>query len=276
LKPQIIVVIGDVHAEIPLAVEGLERLEKELGTPIRQTFSVVAVALLFNTKDWAFLTGPKKYRFPDRSTKIAAAWRRWRWPLAAIAGNHEPFHRLRTFDDQYFGDNLTYTNAGELPHTIEGLRVYGLSGIHDPEHLDFTIPGEALWQEGVRSWDELLVAVVENRASVKRLTYYKESELKRLRALPPAPHLMLLHDWPETPEGVADLHDRPERDLVADLSPSWVCSGHHHRPARFKSSDADCIALNILGVGHKINPGWAAVFSWDGVKLSFVRTWPEA
>jgi len=273
---QFVVVLGDVHAEIPLAVEALDRLEKELGAPIVQTFSVGDLGLFFTPKDWEFLTGPKKYRFPERSAKITAAWRNWRWPLAAIAGNHEPFHRLRQFDADYFGDNLTYTNAGELDHSIEGLRVYGLSGIHDPEHLEFTIPGESLWREGIRSWDELLNAVQENRASVKRLTYYKNSELKRLRSLPASPHLLLLHDWPETPEGVTDIHERPERELVADVRPSWVCAGHHHRPARFTSGSSECIALNIIGEGHRVLPGWAAVFTWDGSRLNFVRSWPEA
>src|ERR1700679_4061590 len=92
---QLIVVIGDVHAEIPLAVEALSRIELELGTSIAQVFSVGDLGLFLHASDWDVLTGPKKYRFPERSPRIAAAWKAWRWPLAGIAGNHEPFHKLR-------------------------------------------------------------------------------------------------------------------------------------------------------------------------------------
>lgn len=273
---QFVVVVGDVHAAIPLAVEGLTRLELELGAPISQTFSVGDLGLFFTPADWVFLTGPKKYRFPEQSEKIAEAWAMWRWPLAAIAGNHEPFHRLRVFDAEYFGDKLSYTNAGSLDHTIEGLRVYGLSGIHDAEHLEFAAAGEYR-RGGIQSWDELLTVVHKNGASVKRLTYYKRSELKHLRSLPAAPHLLLVHDWPEPPDGVVDLVERPERELVADLRPNWVCCGHHHTPARFKSGESDCIALNIIGAdrSHRILPGWAAVFTWDGERLNYARSWPD-
>jgi hypothetical protein len=168
---QFVVVVGDVHAAIPLAVEGLNRLELELGAPISQTFSVGDLGLFFTPEDWAFLTGPKKYRFPEQSEKIAEAWAIWRWPLAAIAGNH----------------------------------------------------------------------------------------------------------WPEPPDGVVDLIERPERELVTDLRPDWVCCGHHHTPARFKSGESECIALNIIGAdrSRRILPGWAAVFTWDGERLNYARSWPD-
>ncbi|MFZ4778132.1 MAG: hypothetical protein ACOYM3_22400 [Terrimicrobiaceae bacterium] len=60
----LIAVIGDVHHHIGLAAEGLDRIEKELGRPVAQVFSVGDLGLFLDEADWEFLTGPKKYRKP--------------------------------------------------------------------------------------------------------------------------------------------------------------------------------------------------------------------
>ena len=114
MTSSLIVVIGDVHHHIGLAAEGLERIETDLGRPISQVFSVGDLGLFVDEGDWAFLTGPKKYRCPEDSKMIRDSWEAWRWPLSAIAGNHEPFHRLRDWDASHFSNKLEYTNAGEL------------------------------------------------------------------------------------------------------------------------------------------------------------------
>lgn len=108
----LIAVIGDVHHHIGLAAEGLSRIENEFGRPVAQVFSIGDLGLFLDEPDWGFLTGPTKYRKPEDSPAIRAAWKSWRWPLSAIAGNHEPFHRLRNWDASYFSFKLDYTNAG--------------------------------------------------------------------------------------------------------------------------------------------------------------------
>jgi hypothetical protein len=104
----LIAVIGDVHHHIGLAAEGLVRIEQELGQPVAQVFSVGDLGLFLDESDWDFLTGPKKYRKPDDSPKIRAAWKSWHRPLSAIAGNHEPLHRgvMKVIEDAFFwGEN---------------------------------------------------------------------------------------------------------------------------------------------------------------------------
>ncbi|MDZ4816858.1 MAG: metallophosphoesterase [Verrucomicrobiota bacterium] len=133
----IIAVIGDTHHHIELALEGLRRLEGDLGRSLGMVASVGDMGLFFDEEDWSYLTGPAKYRHPEASPSIRHAWKDWPWPTIAIAGNHEPFNRLRHFEPSYFDGKLHYLNAGEFHHSLPGLRVCGLSGIYHPNHLEF-------------------------------------------------------------------------------------------------------------------------------------------
>lgn len=274
--PRTIVVIGDIHARLDIALAELIRIEGHYGA-IDQVFSVGDVGLFLEPDDWNYLTGPKKHRHPEWSERIAGAWKEWRWPLAMIGGNHEPYQRLRTFDSAHFGPKLTYINAGVLTHQIQGLRVYGLSGIYHPEHLSFSVsdrPGEPK----PRSWENLLGLTSANKASLKRLTYYKQEEIELLLRLPREPDLLLMHDWPIAPPHIASGGDRPEKLLVERLRPKWVCSGHHHAPAEFTIGTSNCIALNILaGEGdRKALRAWAVIFRWTGPALERLALWQDS
>ena len=160
-----IVVIGDVHHHLWLAVEGLERIEAETCVAIDQVFSVGDLGLFLHEDDWRFLTGPSKYRKPEDSPKIREAWDRWRWPLSAIAGNHDPFHRLRNWDAAYFGNKLKYTDAGELGHEIPGLLAAGLSGIYNPAETEFVSATERANRKLPRagSWPEMVAMAETNK-----------------------------------------------------------------------------------------------------------------
>jgi hypothetical protein len=279
----LIVVMGDVHHHLALAAEALERLEAEFGRPIAQVFSVGDLGLFLTESDWEFLTGPKKYRQPGSSPGIRRAWEAWRWPLAMIAGNHEPFHRLREWDPGHFLGKLEYTNAGVLPHAIPGLLVAGLSGIYHPEHGEFLSPLERrrLELREESTWPSMVALVRERRIGLSRLTYFKESEVARLKALS-TPHLLLLHDWPVSPPHIAPAFPRrPENEIVAAIRPPFACCGHHHTAADFALGPTRVLALNLIArtdgaARHRINPGWCAVFEWDGTALAFLRTWPQS
>jgi hypothetical protein len=278
----LVVVIGDVHHHIALAAEGLKRIENEFGRPIAQVFSVGDFGLFLNESDWEFLTGPVKYRSPESSPQIRAAWSTWHWPLSMIGGNHEPFHLLRDWDPAAFSDKLQYTDAGELRHSIPGLRVAGLSGIHHPEQMDFVTEGERNLPnvQHADSWPEMVDLVRSGVVSRKRLTYYKQHEIDHLCRLDSAPDLVLFHDWPVAPAHIGEIHGcRPEAEILKALKPRFLCCGHHHTSARFTVGCTEVMALNLittkeLSYQRKIQAGWAALFSWDGESLQFLQIWP--
>ena len=274
-EPLLLVVMGDVHAHLALAAEALERIEAEFARPVAQVFSVGDLGLFVDVEDWRWLTGPKKHRHPEWTPAIARVWSSWRWPLSAIAGNHEPFGPLRAWDPAHFGDKLAYTDAGQLAHALPGLRVYGLSGIHHPDHPGFHSLEESRRPDRARDWPSLVAAVAAGRASPKRLCYHKEEELDRLISLPACPHLLLTHDWPTWPDGVhsptAAHAAKPEGLLLEGLRPAFHLCGHHHRHAAFRVDQTEVRALNIItredhadgwGRSHAVNPGWAVLFEW--------------
>ena len=279
----LIAVIGDVHHHIGLAAEGLDRIENELGRPVSQVFSVGDLGLFLDEKDWNFLTGPKKYRKPENSPQIRAAWKAWRWPLSAIAGNHEPFHRLRDWDASYFSFKLDYANAGELAHKIPGLRIAGLSGIYHPQEMEFMTAMEARTMRlpHVETWPEMVRLAETNKISRSRLTYFKEFEVEYMKLLDFTPDLLLLHDWPTKPAHIGGIYPRrPEAEIVEALRPTFVCCGHHHTAGDFMLEQSRILPLNIISTKelihrHIINPGWCALFEWDGRRLQFLQTWPE-
>lgn len=293
----LIVVVGDIHAHLALAVEALEQIEAEQDRPIAQVFSVGDLGLFLDEENWRWLTGAKKHRHPEWSAAIARAWKIWHWPLSAIAGNHEPFGPLRAWDAAHFGGKLQYTNAGELAHTLPGLRVYGLSGIHHPDHLGFHSLEERRRPDRARDWPSLVAAVEAGRASPKRLCHFKEEELDRLLSLPAHPHLLLTHDWPTWAEGThppTPAHaEKPEAMLLEALRPAYHLCGHHHRPAAFRVGETEVRGLHIItredGDGrarYAVNPGWACLFEWmppaatarDGGRgrLTELGCWPPA
>ncbi|MBS0657731.1 MAG: hypothetical protein JSR82_05720 [Verrucomicrobia bacterium] len=278
-KPQLFVVIGDVHADIALAVDSLERLESELNRPISQIFSVGDFGLFLEEADWKWLSGPKHHRHPERTPVIREAWSRWRWRLACIGGNHEPFHKLREFSPEAFGHKLTYTNAGELAHGLPGLRVIGLSGIYHADHLRFVSEQDARSRSAPKpnNWSEMVALARLGQLSLRRLTYFKQEELDLVAALEARPHLLLTHDWPTWPRSAAVLHeDRPERAVLEALMPEFHCCGHWHFADAFTVGETQVRALNILSVRpNQIESGWASCFEWDGARLVEIGRFPS-
>lgn len=282
-NPSLIAVIGDVHHHIGLAAQGLREIESDLNRPIAQVFSVGDFGLFLNKSDWDFLSGPSKYRQPENSPKIRAAWAEWTWPISIIGGNHEPFHLLRDWCPAAFGGKLEYTDAGELRHSIDGLRVTGLSGIYHPEHLEFVGQHEAkLPMAGLaESWPRMVELARAGVISRKLLSYYKQQEIDLLCSLGFTPDLLLLHDWPIQPAHVHDIHGtRPEAKIQKAIQPRYLCCGHHHSSARFTIQSTEVIALNLITNKErihqrKIQSGWAALFEWGDQSLRFLQLWPE-
>jgi len=133
----------------------------------------------------------------------------------------------------------------------------------------------------VETWPEMVSLTETNKISRSRLMYYKEFEVEHMKALDFTPDLLLLHDWPVTPPHVRQSYPRrPEAEIVKALQPPFVCCGHHHTADDFMLGQSRILPLNIISTKnlihrHIINPGWCALFSWDGGVLNFLRTWPE-
>ncbi len=279
-QKQLVVVMGDVHSMVHLAAEGIEQIEAEEGMPVSQVFSVGDLGLFLSPDDWDFLTGPKKYRHPEYCPVIRDAWEAWRWPLSMIAGNHEPFHRLRDWQPDYFGGKLEYGDGGLLAHQVAGMKVAGLNGIYHPQHLDFQSTLEKPIRSSPRpkSWPEMVRLVAGGTLSRNRLTYFKETEVQKILSLGERPHLLLTHDWPVRPHYCDEIYDRrPEGEICEALQTPYACCGHHHTAAQFRCGSTEVFALNIITNSehsHRINPGWALRFEWDGESLCNPRVWP--
>ncbi|MFQ3577667.1 MAG: hypothetical protein SNJ52_01475 [Verrucomicrobiia bacterium] len=223
-----IAVIGDTHTELAQARDLLLAAEIRCGRKFAHVFSVGDLGLFLSAQDWNFLTGPKKHRHPERSEELRAVWEAWPWPTSQIAGNHEPFNRLRDWQPEYFGGKLSYTHAGAVPHDIPGLRVAGLSGILHPEHLDFQTIEERRTQicnaPCPQSWAHMVELVRKGHITPKRLTYYHEDEIELVKSLPRHPHLLLTHDWPVKPAYAREVHPRrPEGEILDALQPQFAC-----------------------------------------------------
>jgi len=188
-KSQLIVVLGDVHHLFDLTYTALSQIEAQRETPIAQIFSVGDFDLFMEEEDWDYMTGPAKYRHPEHSQMIREVWNKWHWPTTMIGGNHEPFHKLRKNGE--LGEKLQYTDCGILPCSIPQLRVYGLSGIYHPQHLDWFSKGdrEKLTHPLPANWKDIVAKVEEGVLGKGRLTYFKEDEVRKIKALPVRPHL---------------------------------------------------------------------------------------
>jgi hypothetical protein len=264
-KDKLMVVMGDVHANISLAKESLQLIEYEKGRNIAQVFSVGDFGLFLEEADWAWLSGPSRHRFPEKSKAIRETWEQWPWPTAMIGGNHEPMNRLRSGGHSGYGSKLTYCHAGVLPTSVEGLTVYGLSGILAETHQEFP--------PGISSWEQWMAHNSEPGVFMKRWSYYKQTEIEYLKRLPKHPDILLTHDWPKTPSFLPKdrrQSTRPEGELVCTLEPRLVFCGHMHHPEKFSMGESQVHALNIITRnGSLVNPGWAAIIEDGNVEF-----WP--
>ena len=269
-RSQIFVVIGDAHDNVRFALESLLRLEKEQGVRISQVFSVGDLGLFLEASDWNFLTGPSKYRRPERSEEIRLAWDAWPWPLATVGGNHEAWGRLRDFDPGYFGNKLSYTDAGLLKHSLTGLLVAGISGIKATGNNPARNPPEN------KSWRQIMASYKYGKLSPKALSHYRMADIDAALKIGSA-HVVLTHDWPVDPPNCRDpgLH-RPEMDIIKRLRPQFAFCGHHHRTAVLRIGNTETRALNIIARDGQawVNPGWAWIGSWDGTQITETGFWP--
>ena len=154
------------------------------------------------------------------------------------------------FDPGYFGEKLTYTNGGVLPHRLSGLIVVGLPGIQRKSE-------EAHAAEP--TWQETLAQCQARKISRRELTYYRPEEVT-VAANASAAHILLTHDWPADPNKDEAYPPRVEQSIATATRPMFHFCGHHHRSGAFATAGTKVRALNAIGNNadqNRLEPGRA-------------------
>ena len=102
------------------------------------------------------------------------------WTLHARQSVGSDIHRS-------FDRKPSYSDAGLLEHSLEGLKVSGLSGIEGASQTSDRIPPEN------RPWSEIVALVRQNRLSKRALSYYRQRDFQEVLSVG-ACDLLLTHD----------------------------------------------------------------------------------
>lgn len=223
--------VGDVHGQMHAMVRLLQKIEQRLGRALDFVLQVGDFEPHRHADDLATMAAPQKYRKLGDFSAFHEGSARFPWPVCFIGGNHEPYGFLdRMPQGGPVAERCTYLGrAGAID--LAGMRVVGLSGIHD----------EPTYRGG-RPPVELI-----HTTSLKAYVGFTEAEVERAAELGPA-DVLLLHDWPsglvETPSlaelaalGRSVSHRRevgnaPARMLIELLEPRLVLCGHMHERRR--------------------------------------------
>lgn len=238
--------LGDIHGAWDVAVNELTKITKKFAQP------AFAVAVgdsepYRSEEDMAGSSSPPQHRTLGTYPDVVAGRLSLPCPVYFIGGNHDPYLALETEGAGTWGPNTHYLGRAGATE-IHGVRVGFLSGIFSP--AQYQAVGDRVAAPG--------------RKNLKRLTYYTEGEIARLRACGKV-DLLVTHDWPT---GVPDARypgDPILRSLHDDLSPSLHVAGHNHFTQRVMIGDVQFNALK------KTHMGGVALYRFREGKFEFVR-----
>lgn len=222
--------VGDVHGQMRAMVRLLEGMERRLGRALDFVLQVGDFEPHRGEDDLATMAAPQKYRKLGDFAAFHEGAAIFPWPVHFIGGNHEPHGFL---DRMPLGGEVAprcryLGRVGALE--IAGLRVVGLSGIHD----------EGTYQRGRPPIEDI------RTTSLKSYVGFTEHEVQRAAELGPA-DVLLLHEWPEglveapslaelaaqgRPLTHREIGNAPARMLIELLQPKLVLCGHMHERRR--------------------------------------------
>lgn len=222
--------VGDVHGRMNRMVSFLQSWTKTAHRELAFVLQVGDFEPHRDEADLATMAAPARYKHLGDFADYHQNRRRFPWPVYFIGGNHEPHGHLDATPE----GALVATNCQFLGRVgvVEprGLRVVGVSGIH--EEAGFQKPHPPL---------SLLGTV-----SLKDFTCFNEEDIDRALSLERA-DVLLVHDWPS---GIIATEDRGDFEqqrrspnaeavgndyarLVAEaLEPRLVLCGHLHKRYR--------------------------------------------
>lgn len=222
--------VGDVHGRMRRMVQLLQDWSRRAHRPLAFVLQVGDFEPHRHEADLATMAAPAKYKhlgdFPEFHSRRA----RFPWPLYFIGGNHEPYGFLDSAPEGFeLTPHCRYLGRVGAQET-HGLRVVGLSGIHEPE--TFRQPRPSVEQLGA--------------VSPKAFASFNEADVDRALALERA-DVLLVHEWPSGVVDAADAGDFEQqrrsmsydtvgneyaRLLVEALQPRLVLCGHMHKAYR--------------------------------------------
>lgn len=224
--PATFAAVGDVHGQMHAMVRLLQGIERKLGRTLDFVLQVGDFEPHRHAADLATMAAPQKYRKLGDFPAFHEGTATFPWPVYFIGGNHEPHGFLdRMPEGGPVAERCRYLGrVGAVE--LAGLRVMGLSGIHD----------ESTYRAGRPPVDAI------HATSLKSYVGFTEEEVQRAAELGPA-DVLLLHDWPEgliEAPSLADLAaegrtsryrevgNAPARMLIELLRPTLVFCGHMH------------------------------------------------
>lgn len=219
--------VGDVHGHMDAMVRLVREADARAGG--------VGVAFVLQVGDFephrdaadlATMAAPAKYRTLGDFARYADGRSRFPWPIWFIGGNHEPYGFLDRLNAPCeVAPGCTWLGRVGSAN-VHGLRVGGLSGIHDAAGAwPLRPPIEAIETTKKKAW-----------------IHFTEDEVEAALSLAPL-DVLLLHEWPI---GVIDPADaaafanrrrslrydgvgnEPTALLIELLKPRLVLAGHMH------------------------------------------------
>jgi predicted phosphodiesterase len=200
----------------------MDALEAARGRPVDLVLAVGDVEAFRHADDHRRKTA--KRGMPAEFAEYADGLRRMKRPLYFIGGNNEDFEALHDSPQGFeLAPNVHYLGrAGQ--HTVKGLRIAYLSGIHAPRFFEQPLKRPT-------SLD-----------TAKQAGYFRAPEVERLMGLRDV-DMLLVHEWPRgivqraRDEGLSNGRPLPSywignpvtRKLVDTVRPRWVLCGHSHK-----------------------------------------------
>ncbi|AKF81582.1 metallophosphoesterase [Myxococcus fulvus 124B02] len=222
--------VGDVHGRMDRMVSSLQTWAKSAHRELAFVLQVGDFEPHRDDADLATMAAPARYRHLGDFADYHQKRRRFPWPVYFIGGNHEPHGYLDTAPEGFLlTSNCRYLGRVGVVET-RGLRIAGLSGIHDAP--GFQKPHPAL----------SLLGTVSN----KDYACFNEQDIEQALGLERA-DILLVHDWPSGLVAAEDRQDfehqrrSPHADAVGNeyarlvaeaLQPRLVLCGHLHKHYR--------------------------------------------